>query len=268
MTYWRCGRGTCRCPPRGQVLVRMSVAGVNLLDETVRSGKLAPALHKPLPIRPGGFGVGRVEEPSATGLAAGDRVVLSGGRYGVSTDGSWADYIAVDAAHLVPIPDGVDDETAAALTTGAGYLTAYLALKELAGFRDGQSVLAPGVGGAVGQGGVEVARVLGASQAITTATTTEKAELGRSAGYEVSLPVCVLRPFTQQQRRLARRTVLRQRRKPARLPRPQAGTGRLRRVILAPPPAIGGRATGAPAGRAGLLAGCTVRSRTSGRRPR
>ncbi|SDM97799.1 quinone oxidoreductase family protein [Actinacidiphila guanduensis] len=172
-------------PTEGQVLVRMSVAGVNPLDETVRSGKLAPALHKPLPIRPGGFGVGRVEEPGASGLAAGDRVVLSGGRYGVSTDGSWAEYIAVDAAHLLPIPDGVDDETAAALTTGAGYLTAYLALKELAGFRSGRSVLAPGVGGAVGQGGVEVARVLGASQAITTATTAEKAELGRTAGYEV-----------------------------------------------------------------------------------
>ncbi|MEU7689355.1 hypothetical protein OHB01_34225 [Microbispora hainanensis] len=60
-------------PAGGQVLVRMSVAGVNPLDETVRAGKLAPALHKPLPIRPGGFGVGRVEDPGASGLAAGMR---------------------------------------------------------------------------------------------------------------------------------------------------------------------------------------------------
>jgi NADPH2:quinone reductase len=172
-------------PTDGQVLVRITVAGVNPLDETVRSGKLASGLRKQLPIRPGGFGVGRVEEPGTSGLNAGERVVLSGGRYGVSADGSWAEYIAVEAAHLVRIPDGVDDETAAALTTGAGHLTAHLALNKLAGFRRGQSVLAPGVGGAVGQGGVEVARVLGASLAITTATTTEKARLGRSAGYEV-----------------------------------------------------------------------------------
>ncbi|WP_433274931.1 quinone oxidoreductase family protein [Pseudonocardia xinjiangensis] len=169
----------------GRVVVRMTVAGVNPLDETVRSGKLAPALHKPLPIRPGGFGVGVVQEPGVAGLAAGTRVVLSGGRYGVSDDGTWADLVAVDPAHLVPVPDAIDDVTAAALTTGAGYLTAYLALTELAGFRAGRSVLAPGVGGAVGQGGVEVARELGASLAITTATSTEKAEQGRAAGYEV-----------------------------------------------------------------------------------
>ncbi|WBB65538.1 zinc-binding dehydrogenase [Micromonospora sp. WMMD812] len=83
------------------------------------------------------------------------------------------------------MPDTVDDLAAAALTTGAGYLTAHLALTELAGFRPGQTVLAPGVGGAVGQGGVEVARVLGAARAITTATSTDKADKGRDAGYEV-----------------------------------------------------------------------------------
>ena len=83
------------------------------------------------------------------------------------------------------MPDDVDDATAVALTTGTGYLTAYLALTRLAGFRAGQSVLAPGAGGAVGQGGVEVARMLGASCAITTATTPDRAAQGRDAGYEV-----------------------------------------------------------------------------------
>ncbi|MGW4059215.1 quinone oxidoreductase family protein [Amycolatopsis sp. NPDC004747] len=172
-------------PADGQALVRLTFAGVNPLDDTVRRGKLPAAAVKPLPIRPGGFGVGVLTEPGASGLPAGTRVILSGGRYGVGADGAWAEYIAVDPRHVVPVPDDVDDTAAAALTAATGHLTAYLALTELAGFRPGQSVLAPGAGGGVGQGGVDVARVLGASAAITTATTTAKAERGRALGFEV-----------------------------------------------------------------------------------
>jgi NADPH2:quinone reductase len=172
-------------PGDGQALVRLTLAGVNPLDDTVRRGKLPAAAVRPLPIRPGGFGVGVLTEPGTTALPAGTRVVLSGGRYGVGADGTWAEYIAVDPDHVLPIPDGVDDTAAAALTAATGHLTAYLALTELAGFRPGQSVLAPGVGGGVGQGGVDIARVLGAGAAITTATSTAKAERGRAAGFEV-----------------------------------------------------------------------------------
>jgi len=172
-------------PGPGQAVVRLTLAGVNPLDDTVRRGELPAAAVHPLPIRPGGFGVGVLTEPGATALPAGSRVVLSGGRYGVGADGTWAEYIAVDPRHVLPIPDGVDDTAAAALTAAAGHLTAYLALTELAGFRPGQSVLAPGVGGAVGQGGVDIARVLGAGAAITTATSTAKAERGRALGFDV-----------------------------------------------------------------------------------
>ena len=172
-------------PSPGQALVRLTLAGVNPLDDTVRRAKLPAAAVRPLPIRPGGFGVGVLTEPGASALSAGTRVVLSGGRYGVGADGTWAEYVAVDPQHVLPIPDGVDDTAAAALTAATGHLTAYLALTELAGFHSGQSVLAPGVGGGVGQGGVDIARVLGAGAAITTATSTAKAERGRAAGFEV-----------------------------------------------------------------------------------
>ncbi|MER6273612.1 zinc-binding dehydrogenase [Streptomyces sp900105755] len=170
-------------PQNGQTLVRLTLAGIQPLDDTVRSGKRGAV--KPFPITPGGTGVGTVEEPGDSGLAAGTRIMISGGRYGVSTDGTWAEYIAVDPAHLLPLPDAIDNTTAAALSTGVGYLTAYLALTELAKFQPGGTVLAPGSGGAVGQGGVEIARHLGASLAITTATSTAKAERSRAAGYEV-----------------------------------------------------------------------------------
>lgn len=169
----------------GQVLVRLTVAGINPLDNTARLGHLPAAAVKAFPVRAGGFGAGVVEQSGDSRFAPGTRVVLSGGRYGVGADGVWADFAVVDPDHLVAIPDGVDDTAAAALTTGAGYLTAYLALTELAKFRPGGSVLSPGVGGAVGQGGVEIAKVLDASLAITTATSAAKAERGRAAGYEV-----------------------------------------------------------------------------------
>ncbi|MET8786789.1 zinc-binding alcohol dehydrogenase family protein [Streptomyces sp. NPDC004589] len=172
-------------PRNGQALVRLTTAGTHPLDNTVRLGMLPAGAVKPFPVTPGGIGVGTVEEPGASGPPEGSRVLISGGRYGIDADGTWAEYIVTDPSHLLILPDGIDDTPAAALTAGAGYLTARLALTELVGFQPGGTVLAPGSGGAVGQGGVEIARHLGASLAITTATTSAKAERGRAAGYEV-----------------------------------------------------------------------------------
>jgi NADPH2:quinone reductase len=181
--------GTATVPepaaPDGWAVVRITLAGVSPLDHTARLGKLPAGAIKPFPVIPGVSGVGVLVEPGTSGLPVGTRVALGGGRYGLAIDGVWAEFTAADPAHLVPIPDAVDDTTAAALTTGAGHLTALMALTEVVGFRTGQTVLAPGVGGAVGQGGVEIARVLGASKAITTATSSAKAAKGREAGFEV-----------------------------------------------------------------------------------
>ena len=171
--------------PEGWAVVRITLAGVSPLDDTARRGKLPAGAIRPFPVIPGGSGVGVLVEPGASGLPVGARVTLGVGRYGLAADGTWAEFISVDPAHLVPVPDAVDDTAAAALTTGAGHLTALLALTEVAGFRPGQAVLAPGVGGSVGQGGVEIARVLGAAHAITTATSSAKAAKGREAGFEV-----------------------------------------------------------------------------------
>jgi NADPH:quinone reductase-like Zn-dependent oxidoreductase len=59
-----------------------------------------------------------------------------------------------------------------------------LSLTELAKFKAGQTVLAPAIGSAVGMETVQVARHLGASLAISTAGSTQKAERARAAGYE------------------------------------------------------------------------------------
>src|SRR5262249_53692711 len=76
------------------------------------------------------------------------------------------------------------DDVAAAYLAGAGYLSGYLALTEFAKFQTGQTVLAPAIGSAVGMETLQVARRLGASMTISTASTTQKAEQARAAGYE------------------------------------------------------------------------------------
>jgi NADPH:quinone reductase-like Zn-dependent oxidoreductase len=71
----------------GQVLVRMRLAGVNPLDHTVRSGGLP--FGKAPPMIPGGGGVGEIVDADSTSLPARARVLISGGGYGLSEDGTW-----------------------------------------------------------------------------------------------------------------------------------------------------------------------------------
>jgi NADPH2:quinone reductase len=171
-------------PADGQALVEMRTAGVNPLDNTFRSGRHYAATAANLPRVGGQMGAGVVVESKSPKFKAGDRVFVTGPGFGIIADGVWRDLVAAPAAGLWPIPDAIDDDHAAAFLAGAGYLTGYLVLTEFVAFRPGQSVLAPGIGGAVGMESVQIARKLGASVAISTASTTAKAETARAAGYE------------------------------------------------------------------------------------
>ena len=171
-------------PADGQALVAMRTVGINPLDNTFRSGRHYAATAENLPRVGGQMGAGVVVESKSPRFKAGDRVFVTGPGFGVIADGVWRDLVAAPAAGLWPIPENIDDDHAAAFLAGAGYLTAYLVLSEFVSFRPGQSVLAPGIGGAVGMESVQIARKLQASLAISTASTTAKAETTRAAGYE------------------------------------------------------------------------------------
>jgi NADPH:quinone reductase len=168
----------------GEVLVAMRTVGINPLDNTFRSGHYYGATPENLPRIGGQTGAGAVVASRSDAFMVGDRVFVRGPGFGISADGTWREFVAARAASLSHIPDGIDDDHAAAYLAGAGYLTGYLALTEFAKFKPGQSVLAPAIGGAVGMETVQVARRLGASLAISTASSTEKAERAREAGYE------------------------------------------------------------------------------------
>jgi NADPH:quinone reductase-like Zn-dependent oxidoreductase len=153
----------------GQALVRVTSAGVTPLDRTVLAG-LHPTARK-LPLVPGNEGAGVVIEDPSGRFPAGERVLFFAGPGGVTQDGTFAEIASVPSGNLAPLPAEIPDEVAGGLPVA--YLSAFLALRQ-AGFRAGQSVLAPGAGGSVGNATLKVARALGASRLVSTAGSAAK----------------------------------------------------------------------------------------------
>ena len=156
-------------PRAGQALVRVTSAGVTPLDRTVLAG-LHPSARK-LPLVPGNEGAGVVIEDPSGRFSAGERVLFFAGPGGVADDGTFAEMTSVPSGNLAPLPGEIPDEIGGGLPVA--YLSAFLALRQ-AGFREGQSVLAPGAGGSVGNATLKVARALGASQLVSTAGSPAK----------------------------------------------------------------------------------------------
>jgi NADPH2:quinone reductase len=159
-------------PSATQVLVQLSVSGVNFLDVYQRNG----ATPLQAPFLAGVEGVGKIVEVGSevTDLRVGQRVGwLSGGQ------GSFADFAAVESSKAVPIPDKVDDEDAAALLMQG--VTAHYLATDTYQIAPGDHVIVHAAAGGVGQMLTQIAKIRGAT-VIGTVSTTAKAEVARSAG--------------------------------------------------------------------------------------
>jgi NADPH2:quinone reductase len=141
---------------KGKLLVRITAAGVTPLDHTILSGKFHGSKA---PLVLGNEGAGVVEEGGGTDFPVGSRVMFFGA-YGAFEDGTNSEWVAVRKEDLCLIPDNVDDVSAAGIPVA--YLTAQVALT-LAGFRAGKTVLAPAIGGSIGNAVTQLARALGAN---------------------------------------------------------------------------------------------------------
>lgn len=162
-------------PSEGQLLVRMTAAGVTPLDHTILTG------HFPLSTAPlvlGNEGAGVIEGGDAD-FPNGTRVLFFG-PFGVFENGTYSEYVAVSKDLLFRIPDTIEDTAAAGLPVA--YLTAYIALMN-AGFEAGKIVLAPAIGGSVGNAVTQLARALGAKHAISSTTNHAKAEEAKAFGF-------------------------------------------------------------------------------------
>jgi NADPH:quinone reductase len=160
----------------GKVLVRMTAAGVTPLDHTILSGKFHGSKA---PLILGNEGAGVVEEGGGTDFPVGSRVMFFGA-YGAFEDGTYSEWVAVRKEDLSLIPDNVDDVSAAGIPVA--YLTAKVALA-LAGFRKGKTVLAPAIGGSIGNAVTQLARALGAKHTMSSTTNHAKAEQAKTLGF-------------------------------------------------------------------------------------
>lgn len=158
-------------PGEGQALVRLDAVGVNFIDVNQRSG----AYPVSLPFTPGTEGAGVVESvgPGVTEPAPGDRVAFAG------VPGAYSEYLAAPAGRLVPVPDSVDGETAAAVMLQG--MTAHYLVDSICTFEAEDWCLIHAAAGGVGLLLTQLAKRAGL-RVIGTVSTAEKAERARAAG--------------------------------------------------------------------------------------
>jgi NADPH:quinone reductase len=160
-------------PEAGKVLVRMTHAGINPVDNDVRLGRIPFAKQPPIIL--GTEGAGMVEHGTDK-YPEGTRVIVYGGLMGVVQDGVWREYINVDPVFLRAIPPGAPTREAASISMV--YLTAGAALEQ-GGLKQGMTALVTTVGGGVGNAAYQLALLQGATTLIGTTGSPQKQEQAR-----------------------------------------------------------------------------------------
>ncbi len=166
-------------PAAGEVLIRIAATALNFHDIFTRRGM--PGIKIPLPVIVGSDIAGEIVEvgAGADGWKVGDRVLVDpvirgaerGGMIGETRHGGRAELIAVAASQLVPVPDGVSLEAAAALPLAYG--TAYRMMFTQGQIAAGETVLILGASGGVGVACVQLAKLVGA-EVVACASSASK----------------------------------------------------------------------------------------------
>ena len=151
----------------------MKACGVNFPDTLIIQGKYQS--RPPLPFIPGNEVAGTVKEigEGVERVKVGDQVMAFTGL------GGFAEEVVADAAHLIPMPRGMDFITASAFVLTYG--TSHHALKDRAQLKPGETLLVLGASGGVGIAAVELGKVMGA-HVIAAASTSEKLEVSKQHG--------------------------------------------------------------------------------------
>ncbi len=163
-------------PGPGQVVLDVKAAGVNFPDVLIIQGKyqVKPAL----PFTPGSevAGVVRAVADDVQGYQVGQRVIAFTGQ------GGFAQQLAVPVQALMPMPPGMDFDTAAAITLTYG--TSHHAVVDRAGLKAGETMLVLGAAGGVGLAAIEIGKALGA-RVIAAASSDAKLEVCKAHGADV-----------------------------------------------------------------------------------
>ncbi|MGW0803515.1 quinone oxidoreductase family protein [Nonomuraea sp. NPDC002799] len=158
-------------PGDGQVVVDVAASGVNFIDIYHRSG--AYPLDLPTAIGSEGAGTVSAVGPGVRDVAVGDTVAWAG------VMGSYAEKAVVPADRVVPVPEGVSAELAAA--TMLQGMTAHYLTHSTHEVRQGDDVLIHAGAGGMGQLLIQLAKLRGA-KVCTTVSSAEKEKQARAAG--------------------------------------------------------------------------------------
>jgi NADPH2:quinone reductase len=157
----------------GQVRVRVGTAAVNFPDVLLVAGTYQ--ISVPTPFIPGSELSGEVVEVArdVAGPEVGQHV------FGSTLVGAFAEEVAVSAASLTVVPDGVDDRVAAAF--GVAHRTAYHVIRSVARVEPGENLVVLGAGGGVGLAAVQLGVIVGAT-VTAVASSAEKLRAARAFG--------------------------------------------------------------------------------------
>lgn len=167
-------------PGPGEVLIKVEAVGMNFADIIRRKGDPYPEAS-PTPFILGAETAGTIAAlgDGVTGIPIGLPVLAAPGA------GGYAQYAVVPAATIIPLPNGFDAVTAAALL-GHG-LTAAVTLKQAAKIQPGETILIEGAAGGVGSFAIQLAKLYGAGKIIAAASTPDKRAKAESLGADASV---------------------------------------------------------------------------------
>jgi NADPH:quinone reductase-like Zn-dependent oxidoreductase len=187
-------------PGRSEVLIEVKATSINHIDIFLRRGM--PGITVPMPKIVGSDAAGVIRELGAdvTDLKIGQRVTINPGiscghcefcaagfgsqcftysMIGESRDGAYAELLAVPAHIVLPIPDSLSFENAAAAPLV--FLTAWSMMIGKGNLRPGEDVLILGAGAGVGTAAIQIAKMTGC-RVFATASTEEKLKRAKQLG--------------------------------------------------------------------------------------
>ncbi|WP_100656974.1 NADPH:quinone oxidoreductase family protein [Alteromonas flava] len=161
---------------KGHVVVDVEAAGVNFPD-----GLLVQGLYQMKPERPfvpGNEVAGTVSAigEGVQGVEVGQRVIA------LCMLGGYAEKVLVPQTHIMPLPDAIPSEEAAALVTA--HATAHHALKQRAQLQAGETLVVTGAAGGTGLAAVQIGKLMGA-KVIAVCSTAEKLATAKANGADV-----------------------------------------------------------------------------------
>ena len=165
-------------PGPGQAIIEVHAAGVNFPDVLIIQNKYQ---SKPeLPFTPGSelAGIIRAVGEGVSHLKVGDEVLA------FVSQGAFAQQIAVPAKMIMPMPPGLDFDTAAAVTLTYG--TSHHAVVDRAQLKAGETMLVLGAAGGVGLAAIEIGKARGA-RVIAAASSDEKLAVCKEHGADATI---------------------------------------------------------------------------------